>query len=283
MVKDHWHKRWKKKKKKEKKKRDTGLWPLDCSRVEKVLFSDEIQQFVPRHTHSRRPLGNHFDKKYDVATMKHPPSQMILGSTSCRGAAGLISFCLTPLWTNPSMWYCSKRRWNYTCTSIAARSKVATVFLKKNKIYVLDWPGHSPDLNIYCICYSPGLSAIENLWTIMKDMMACKQPWCAEYLRQGIKEVWATEITQENCESLVSSMPRRIQAVIDSKLGHTKYWKIVTLKLWDVIKFEIVLYYVFGEINVYNLVWRPKIKITVLSILLNKLCLYSLYKEEDNI
>ena len=87
----------KKRKIKEKKKRETGLWPLDCSRVEKVLFSDEIQQFVPRHIHSRRPLGNHFDKKYDVATMKHPPSQMILGSTSCRGAAGLISFCLTPL------------------------------------------------------------------------------------------------------------------------------------------------------------------------------------------
>ena len=51
----------------------------------------------------------------------------------------------------------------------------------------------------------------------MKDKMACKQPSCAENLRQAIKNVWVTEITQENCESLVSSMPRRIQAVIDSK------------------------------------------------------------------
>ena len=83
------------------------------------------------------------------------------------------------------------------------RSKVATAFLKKNETSVLDWPRQSPDLN-----------PIENLWTIMKDKMACKQPSCAENLRQGIKEVWVTEITQENYESLVSC---RIQAFIDSK------------------------------------------------------------------
>ena len=67
-----------------------------------------------------------------------------------------------------------------------------------------------------------------------------------------------TEITQEYCESLVSSMLCCIQAVIDRKEGHTKYWKVVTLTLLDVFKFQIVLYYAFGEINVYDLVWRPK-------------------------
>ena len=88
------------------------------------------------------------------------------------------------------------------------RSKVATDFLKKNKISV---PGNSPDLK-----------PIENLWTIMKDKVADKQPSSAQNLKQAIKDVWVTEITQEYCESLVSSMPRRIQAVIDSKEGHTK-------------------------------------------------------------
>ena len=67
------------------------------------------------------------------------------------------------------------------------RSKAATEFLKKNKTSVLEWPRNSPDL-----------SPIENL-------------------RQAIKEVWVTEITREYCESLVSSMPHSIQAVIDSK------------------------------------------------------------------
>ena len=32
-----------------------------------------------------------------------------------------------------------------------------------------------------------------------------------------MKEVWFTEINQEYCESLISSMPRRIRVVIDSK------------------------------------------------------------------
>ena len=92
------------------------------------------------------------------------------------------------------------------------QSKVATDFLKKNKISLLEWPGNSPDLN-----------PIENLWTIMKDKVADKQPSSAQNLKQAIKDVWVTDITQEYCEFLVSSMPRRIQAVIDSKGGHTKY------------------------------------------------------------
>ena len=92
------------------------------------------------------------------------------------------------------------------------RSKVANDFLKKNKIFVLEWPRSSSDLN-----------PIENLWTVMKDKMAYKQTPSAENLRQASKEVWITEITHEYCESLVSSMPRRIQAVIDIKGAHTKY------------------------------------------------------------
>ena len=49
-------------------------------------------------------------------------------------------------------------------------------------------------------------------------------------------------------------MPRRIQAVIDSKIGHTKHRKVLTLTLLDVIKFQIMLYYAFGGINLCNLV-----------------------------
>ena len=72
----------------------------------------------------------------------------------------------------------------------------------------MDWPGNSPDLNL-----------IENLWTIMKDNVAYKQPSSAENPRQVV-EVWVTEITQEYGKTLVSNMPRRIRAVINSKEGH---------------------------------------------------------------
>ena len=49
-----------------------------------------MQQIAPRHMRIRRPLSKRFDKKYAVATMKHPLSQMTSGSTSCCGAAGLF-------------------------------------------------------------------------------------------------------------------------------------------------------------------------------------------------
>ena len=45
------------------------------------------------------------------------------------------------------------------------RSKVATEFLKKNKMSVLEWLGENPDLN-----------PVNNLWTVMKDKEAHKQP-----------------------------------------------------------------------------------------------------------
>ena len=38
-----------------------------------------------------------------------------------------------------------------------------------------------------------------------------------------IKEVWIKEISGEYCESLIYSMPRRLQAVVDARGGHTKY------------------------------------------------------------
>ena len=190
-----------------------------------MLFSDEstMQQFIPCKRHVRRPVGKRFDEKYTAATMKHLPSQMIWGAMSCFGPSGLYFIPPNTTMNGPRYLELLKEKLKlhmdiHKCTIFMQdgtpchRSKVATDFLKKNNISMLEWPGNSPDLN-----------PIENLWTIMKDKVADKQPSSAQNLKQAIKDVWVTEITQEYCESLVSSMPRRIQAVIDSKRGHTKY------------------------------------------------------------
>ena len=101
---------------------------------------------------------------------------------------------------------------------------------------MLEWPGNSPYLN-----------PIENVCFI-KDNVAYKQSSSAENLR------YANQGCLGHCEYLVFSMPCHIQAVTDSKEGHTKYWKLETLTLLDVIKFQNVLCYAFVAINIYNLV-----------------------------
>ena len=71
---------------------------------------------VPHHVHIMQPLGERFDKKYVVSTMKYPPNQMIWGAMSCRDAAGL--YFIPPNTTLKGLKYVELLK----CTSTAARS-----------------------------------------------------------------------------------------------------------------------------------------------------------------
>lgn len=92
-------------------------------------------------------------------------------------------------------------------------SKKAKEWFNDNEIELLDWPAQSPDLN-----------PIEHLWHILKMRLA-------EYENppKGIQELWERvqveweKIPKEECLNLINSMPRRIQAVLRAKGGHTKY------------------------------------------------------------
>ncbi len=77
---------------------------------------------------------------------------------------------------------------------------------------VLDWPANSPDLN-----------PIENLWGIVKRKMRDTRPNNADDLKATVKETWAS-IPPQQCHKLITSMPRRIEAVIKAKGAPTKYW-----------------------------------------------------------
>ncbi len=61
-------------------------------------------------------------------------------------------------------------------------------------VTVLDWPANSPDLN----------------------------PNNADDLKAAIKETWAS-IPPQQCQKLITSMPRQIEAVIKVKGAPTKY------------------------------------------------------------
>ncbi len=79
-------------------------------------------------------------------------------------------------------------------------------------VTVLDWPANSPDMN-----------PIENLWGIVKRKMRDTRLNNADELKATVKETWAS-IPPQQCHKLITSMPRRIEAVIKAKGAPTKYW-----------------------------------------------------------
>ena len=81
-------------------------------------------------------------------------------------------------------------------------------------IPVISWPANSPDLN-----------PIESLWGRMKDYMIFRSsgddiPY--NQLQEAIQEAW-NSIPESTIQSLIDSMPARLQAVIDANGGPTKW------------------------------------------------------------
>ncbi len=74
-------------------------------------------------------------------------------------------------------------------------------------VTVLDWPANSPDLNPI----------------IVKRKMRDTRPNNADDLKATIKATWAS-IPPQQCHKLITSMPRRIEAVIKAKGAPIKYW-----------------------------------------------------------
>ena len=77
----------------------------------------------------------------------------------------------------------------------------------------MDWPAQSPDLN-----------PIEHLWGCFKRRLTEH-----ENPSNGIYELWERvqvkwdRILVEECQKLIESMPRRVQAVLKAKGGYIKY------------------------------------------------------------
>ena len=92
-------------------------------------------------------------------------------------------------------------------------SKKATQWFEDNDIQVLVWPAQSPDIN-----------PIEHLWVHLKRSLQKhpRPPKGVHELWDRVVEDW-NNIPPETCQRLIESMPRRIEAVIKAKGGHTKY------------------------------------------------------------
>ena len=99
-------------------------------------------------------------------------------------------------------------------------SRKTTRFMEQNGIQTISWPANSPDLN-----------PIEHVWNLLKRLVWRK--WISqkrnvnksvstEDLENLVRDAWVS-MNPAHLRSLVESMPRRVEAVISAKGGHTKY------------------------------------------------------------
>ena len=92
-------------------------------------------------------------------------------------------------------------------------SKMATNWFKTNRVKVLEWPPASPDMSI-----------IEPVWDHLDQNVRARprQPRNKDELWAALEEEWY-DIKPEYIKNLYDSMPRRTQALLAAKGGHTKY------------------------------------------------------------
>ena len=92
-------------------------------------------------------------------------------------------------------------------------SRRAKTWFEEQDIKLLNWPAQSPDLN-----------CIEHTWGHLKKCLSGyeRAPTGVYQLWDRVVVEWG-KISVEKCQKWIESMPRRIQAVIKAKGGHTKY------------------------------------------------------------
>jgi len=203
----------------EKKKWTVAQWS-------KVMFSDESKfciSFGNQGSRVWRRSGEAQIPSCLKSSVKFPQSVMVWGAMS---SAGVGQLCFLKLRVNAAVY--QEVLEHFMIPSVeqlfgdedfifqqdlapAHSAKTTTAWFQNHGVSVLSWPANSPDLN-----------PIENLWGIVKKKMANLRPSNAAELKTAIETTWAT-IRPDQCHKLISSMPRRIQAVIAAKGAPTKY------------------------------------------------------------
>lgn len=182
-----------------------------------MMFGNDAPQFV------RRPPCQRFHPKYQLPTVKHGGGNiMVWGCFSRDGVGpihqidGIMDRFVYKNIVNSIMLPHAKdkmaRGWIFQQDNDPKHtSGVVKDNFKTKKVRLLDWPSRSPDLN-----------PIEHLWEHIGRQFRDFHPPNKADLFKKIEEIWS-EVPLDVLIKLVDSMPRRCQAVIDSKGYATKY------------------------------------------------------------
>ncbi|CAK9829693.1 Transposable element Tcb2 transposase [Anthophora retusa] len=191
-----------------------------------VLFSDESKfklfgsvgiQWV------RRPKGQRFNVRYQIPTVKHGGgSIMVWGCFSGHGVGPLRQIegimkkeqYVEILETNmlPHAREIMDENWIFQHDNDPKHaSRAVKNWIRVNNVNVLKWPSQSPDLN-----------PIEHLWEHFKLSIKNEKFVNTAKLYNTLCQKWQN-ITPAILNNLLKAMPKRMQAVIDSRGYSTKY------------------------------------------------------------
>ena len=188
----------------------------------KVIFSDEsrFQLFYSNgRTYVRRRRGEEFSEKCVIPTVKHGGGSVMVWGCFAAGVGGLARITtsmnseiyqgtlqqhLLPMMAQSPFILQQDNAKPHT-------SRSTRRWFADQGIEVLEWPSQSPDLN-----------PIENLWDIISRRLQCQTWRKPEELWRKILEIW-NALPTDILLQLVTSMPSRLQAVVDVRGGHTEY------------------------------------------------------------
>jgi transposase len=208
-------------------------WALDhqhwtVCQWRQVMWSDEstFYQFQQnRLCRVWRETDEEYARSCLSATVRHSPSRMFWGCFSYQGVGPLVA--LRERATGETHAKILRRHAFPTMRKFFPRengvfqednapphrSKIATTTREESGLQFLPWPAQSPDLN-----------PIENLWSEVKNLVYSrpKKPKNLAEMERAVKAAWKA-IPIERIQTLVDSMPRRIQDCIAAQGGPTKY------------------------------------------------------------
>jgi hypothetical protein len=102
-------------------------------------------------------------------------------------------------------------------------SKYTKSWLKDHNLTTIKWPSNSPDLNPIEIVWNWMKQWIQEMYGMELDAAESQgKKMNSDRLKQMVQEAW-DQITEEDLNRLVLSMPQRCQDVKDAKGGNTKW------------------------------------------------------------